>query len=254
MEIPMFAASSFLAAIRSARWLIVLAVLGLAACGGGGTGGAAVGAPSGPPVQAPMLAVGDHWQYKITDNLRRGAVTMLDMEVKSIANGIASLQLVYTDPQGAKTDRNEEVNASGSLVVGALKEELTRRFPTPVELYDFPLQAGTSWRQTVNTTSPDTGLAAQILVYGTVQGPSAVSVPAGSYDATYLFRVIQLDDEQFWRTRTNRRDFVWYVPQVKGVAKETHDASYTLLSGGMNSVVRSENTTRELVSFRAGKG
>lgn len=241
--------------IRISRCLVALAALGLAACGGGGgnVGGGAA-ASSGPPVPAPVLVVGDHWQYKITDNLRRGAITLLDVEVKSIANGVASLQLVYTDPQGAKTDRNEEVNAGGGLVVGSLKEELTRRFPTPIELYDFPLQAGTSWRQTVNTTSPDTGLPAQILVYGTVQGASSVTVPAGSFDAVYLFRVIQLDDEQFWRTRTNRRDFVWFAPLVKGVAKETHDASYTLLSGGMNSVVRSENTTRELVSFRAGKG
>jgi hypothetical protein len=240
--------------IRVSRFLVVLAALGLSACGGGAGNAGGGAASSGPPVPAPVLMVGDHWQYRITDNLRRGAVTMLDVEVKSIANGVASLQLISTDPQGAKTERNEEVNSSGGLVVGSLKEDLTRRFPTPIELFDFPLQAGTSWRQTVNTTSPDTGLPAQILVYGTVQGPSSVTVPAGSFDTIYLFRVIQLDDEQFWRTRTNRRDFVWFAPQAKGVAKETRDASYTLLSGGANSVVRSENTTRELVSFRAGKG
>jgi hypothetical protein len=199
-----------------------------------------------------VLAVGDHWQYKITDNLRRGAVTMLDAQVISVAAGVATLRLEYTDPRGVKSERTEEVNASGGLVVGALKEELTRRYPTPIELYDFPLQGGTSWRQTVDTTSPDTGLPAQILVYGTVQGPSSVTVPAGSYDAVYLFRVVQLDDAQFWRTRTDRRDFVWYAPQVKTAAKETHDASYTLLSGGAFSVVRSENTTRELLSFQPG--
>lgn len=236
-------------------WLLALGSLVLSACGGGASApsGAVVqsGSPSGPAVPAPALAVGDHWQYKITDNLRRGAITMLDAQVVSVANGVAALRLVYNDQQGPR-ERTEEVDANGGLVVGTLKEELTRRFPTPIELYDFPLQAGTSWRQTVNTTSVDTGLPAQILVYGTVQGPSAVTVPAGSYDAIYLYRVVQLDDEQFWRTRTDRRDFVWYAPQAKTAVRETHDATYTLRSGGAFSVVRTENTTRDLVSFQPG--
>jgi hypothetical protein len=235
-------------------WIFSLGVLALAGCGGGGgpSGNAATtGASAGPPVPAPTLAVGDRWQYRITDNLRRGAVTMLDAQVVSIANGVATLRLVYTDERGP-SERTEEIDASGGLVVGSLKEELTRRFPTPVELYDFPLQSATSWRQTVNTTSPDTGLPAQILVYGTVQGSSQVSVPAGSFDAIYLYRVIQLDDEQFWRTRTNRRDYVWYAPQVKTAVREKHDATYTLREGGAFSEVRTENTTRDLVSFQPG--
>jgi hypothetical protein len=177
---------------------------------------------------------------------------MLDAEVVSITGGTAKLRLVYNEPTGGSRESTEEVDANGGLVVGVLKEEQTRRFPTPLEMYQFPLQAGQSWRQTVDTTSPETQLKAQILVYGTVQGQSQVTAPAGSYDAIYLYRIIQLDDEQFFRTRTSRHDYVWFVPQVKGVAKETRDASYVLFGGGVNSVVRTENTTRELLSFRPG--
>jgi hypothetical protein len=248
----MLAEGSRVFSFRFAHWPAALVSFALAACGGGAGVPGGGGAPSGPPIPAPQLVVGDHWQYKITDNLRRGAVTMLDAQVMSTAGGVATLSLVYTDPQGKKTERSEEVNSNGGLVVGTLKEELTRRYPTPVELFDFPLQAGTSWRQTVDTTSPETGLPAQILVYGTVQATNPVTVPAGTYDAVYLFRVLQLDDAQFWRTRTDRRDFVWFAPQVKTAARETHDASYTLLSGGAFSVVRTENTTRELISFQPG--
>ena len=227
------------------RWFALLATIALAACQSTGS------TSSFPPVAAPKLTVGDHWQYKITDNLRRGAVTMLDAEVVSITGGTAKLRLVYTEPTG-RSEQTEEIDANGGLVVGALKEEQTRRFPTPLEMYQFPLQAGQTWRQTVDTTSPETQLKAQILVYGTVQGQSQVTVPAGSNDAIYLYRIVQLDDEQFFRTRTSRRDYVWFVPQVKGVAKETRDASYVLFGGGVNSVVRTENTTRELLSFRPG--
>jgi hypothetical protein len=237
------------------RWLFALGSLGLAACGGGAGApvglGTSPGAATGPAIAAPAFALGDHWQYRITDNLRRGAVTMLDAQVVSLANGVATLRLVYGDQQGYG-EAMEEIDANGALLVGALKPEPARRFPTPIELYDFPLQAGTSWRQTVNTTNPESGLPAQILVYGTVQGPSQVSVPAGSFEAIYVYRVLQLDDDQFWRSRTDRRDFVWYAPQVKAAVRETHDASYVLRGGGALSVVRTENTTRDLVSFQPG--
>jgi hypothetical protein len=238
-------AAKLLHIIAFPHWLAALAAIALVACQS--TGGSA----SFPAVAAPKLAVGDHWQYKITDNLRRGAVTMLDAEVASITGGTATLRLVYTEPAG-RHESTEEIDANGGLVVGALKEELTRRFPTPLEMYQFPLQAGQSWRQTVDTTSPETQLKAQILVYGTVQSQTQVTVPGGSFDAIYLYRIIQLDDEQFWRTRTDRRDSVWFAPQVKGVARETRDASYTLLGGNTPAVVRTENTTRELLSFRPG--
>ena len=225
--------------------LAVLAAIVLAACQT--TGGA-----SFAPVPAPKLVVGDHWQYRITDNLRRGAITILDADVVSVTGGTATLRLAYTNESGARREATEEIDANGGLVVGALKEEQTRRFPTPLQMFQFPLQAGQTWRQTVDTISPETQLKAQILVYGTVQNQTSVSVPAGIYDAIYVYRILQLDDEQFWRTRTERRDYVWFVPQVKAAAKENHDASYVQLGGGANSVIRSENTTRELLLFKPG--
>jgi len=234
------------------RWFATLSALTLAACGGG------AGAPSGgvaaPPVPAPQLAVGDHWQYRIVDNLRRGAVTILDLEVSSISNGVATLRMVYTNPQGARTERTEEINAQGWLVVGTLKDEMTRRYPTPIELYDFPLTGGTTWRQTVDTISPETGIKAQILVYGTVQGQNQVTVPAGTYNSVYIYRILQLDVEQFWRTRTTRRDSVWYAPETKAPAREKREAQYVENGGMDNAPIRTEDTVRELVSFQPGRG
>ena len=248
----MSAAAFFSRVTQIVRWLVTLSALALAACGGG-AGGPSGGA-AGPPVPVPQFAVGDHWQYKITDNLRRGVVSTLDLEVSSISNGVATLRKVYTNPQGATTERTEEINAQGWLVVGTLKEEMTRRYPTPIELYDFPLTGGTTWRQTVDTVSPETGIKAQILVYGTVQGQSQVTVPAGTYNSVYLYRILQLDDEQFWRTRTTRRDSVWYAAETKAPAKEMREAQY-IENGGIDvGPIRTEDTVRELVSFRPGKG
>ena len=225
------------------RLAIFLGALGLlASCATG---------PAGPPVAAPVLAVGDHWLYRITDNLRLGLVTMLDSEVVSVAGGTATLRLVYTNQYG-RSEGVEEIDSKGGLVVGALKEDPARRFPTPIEMYRFPLQRGETWRQVVDTISPETQLPAQILVFGTVQGQTVVTVPAGTFNSTFVYRILQLDDEQFWRSRTTRNDSVWFSPDVKGPVREVRDASYLLRDSRNSPLVRTENTTRDLISFQPG--
>jgi len=227
-----------------ARWRAALAAIGLVACQ------SATITPSFPPVTAPKLVVGDQWQYKITDNLRLGLVTMLDADVVSINAGTATLRLTYSNQYG-RSEATEEVDANGGLIVGALKGEETRHFQTPIKLYDFPLEQGKTWRQVVETISPDTQLKAQILVYGTVQGQTVVTVPAGAFNATYVYRILQLDDEQYWRTRTTRQDSVWFDPETKTAVRELRNAYY-VENDGPGNLVRTENTTRELISFQPG--
>lgn len=232
-----------------AQWLAVLAATCLVGCLVGCQLAGPI--PASTPNDAPKLVVGDHWQYRITDNLRRGVVTMLDSEVVSVANGIASVRMVYEGPYG-RTEDSEQINANGWLVFGALKQDFPRQFPTPIQLYDFPLEQGKTWRQVVNTISPETGLAAQILSFGTVQGLRSTTVPAGTFDAIYIYRIIQLDDAQFFRTRTERRDSVWFDAKAKGPVRELRDASFIELSGTDSDAIRVENTVRELLSFRPG--
>jgi hypothetical protein len=175
---------------------------------------------------------------------------MLDADVVSINSGTATLRLTYSNQYG-RSEVTEEVDANGGLIVGALKNEETRHFQTPIKLYDFPLEQGKTWRQVVDTISPDTQLKAQILVYGTVQGQTVVTVPAGAFNATYVYRILQLDDEQYWRTRTTREDSVWFDPGMKTVVRELRNAYY-VQNGGPGNLIRTENTTRELISFQPG--
>jgi hypothetical protein len=227
------------------RWLPVLAAAGLVACQ------SATIAPSFPPVPAPKLALGDHWQYRITDNLRMGLVTMLEADVVSINAGVATVRLAFSDQNG-RSETSVEIDENGGLIVGALKGQERRHFEPPIEMYDFALERGKTWRQVVPTISPETQLNAQILVFGTVQGQTVVSVPAGEFNTTFVYRILQLDDEQFWRTRTTREDSVWFAPEVKAPVRELRNASFIQSGGGVGTLVRTENTTRELLSFRPG--
>jgi hypothetical protein len=208
-------------------------------------------APVGPPIAAPKLAVGDHWQYRVTDNLRRGAVSQLDAEVIAVSGPAARVRLAITDNDG-RTEWVDEIEGGGSLRAGTLWRERPRPFSPPVQLLAFPLDDGKTWRQTIDTIHPDTELLDQILVYGKVDGRKTANVPAGAFDAVYVYRILQLDDRDFWRTRTTRRDAVWYAPEVKAPVREMRVAEYTELGGQDMATVTTESIVVELVSFHPG--
>ena len=209
--------------------------------------------PIGAPVDAPRLVVGDHWQYRVTDNLRRGTVSQLDAEVIAVAGGSARIRLGHDDGNG-RSEWIDEVDGQGGLRSGTLWREAPRPFNPPVQLLAFPLGEGKTWRQVIDTLHPDTELRDQILIYGKVDGRNATTVPAGRYDAVYIYRIVQLDDEEFWRTRTTLREAVWYAPEVKAPVREARAAEYTEKGSGPDmTTISTESTVLELVSFRPGK-
>lgn len=207
-------------------------------------------APAGAGTSVPQLAVGDHWQYRITDNLWRGAQSQLDLEVLSVTGATARIRFQRAGA-GERTEWIDEVDSEGGLSSGSLNREPVRSFNPPIKLLSFPLDKGKTWRQTINTLRKDTGLKDQILIYGKVNGPATVSVPAGRFDAIAVYRTVQLDDAEFWRSRTSRTDSIWYAPAVKAPVREKREAQYTQTDRGQPQV-RTESTVYELVSFQPG--
>lgn len=218
-----------------------LIALGLAAC---------ASTPIGPPVDAPRLAVGDRWQYRVTDNLRRGTVSQLDAEVIAVSGASARIKVGLADNNG-RTEWIDEVDSEGGLTSGSLNREPARSFNPPAKLLSFPLDKGKTWRQTIDTLRKDTGIKDQILIYGKVNGPATVSVPAGRFDAIAVYRTVQLDDAEFWRSRTSRTDSIWYAPAVKAAVREKREALYNQRERSQPQV-RTESTLYELVSFQPG--
>ena len=236
---------TMLRSLPLSRLVATLAALVLCAC--------AARQPLEENVAPPRFVVGDRWEYRITDGLRRGATTRLDVQVVAIIAGVATMRLVYVDGYGS-SEKIEEIDADGGLRAGALRNEEVRRFSPSLKLLDFPIGHRSPWRQVVATFRRDTQLKDDILIYGEVQGRAAVTVPAGTYDAVAIYRIVQLDDDEFWRSKTTRRDSVRYAPEVKGVVREVRDAEYFELHGGIDSAtIRTEYTTTELLSFTPGK-
>jgi hypothetical protein len=91
----------------------------------------------GENLPPPRFVVGDHWEYLVTDGLRRGATTRLDVQVVAVNSGVATMRLVSVDSYG-QSERMEEIDADGGLRVGALRNAETRRFSPSLKLRDFP--------------------------------------------------------------------------------------------------------------------
>lgn len=222
------------AALFGSLWIVASAVAGAAS------------------VDPPQLAVGDRWQYRITDNLRRGAVSQLEAEVVSVAGTTARVRVKRADARGA-AEWFDEVDARSGLVWGSLNGEPSRAFNPPVQLLSFPLDKGKTWRQTINTMRKDTEMKDQILIYGKVRSSGSVTVPAGTFDTVWIYRTVQLDDAEFWRSRTTRTDSIWYSAAAKAPVKEAREAQYTELGDRTRAIVRTESTAWELLSFQPGK-
>jgi hypothetical protein len=152
-----------------------------------------------------------------------------------------------------RSEWTDEIEGGGSLRAGMLDDSAPRRFTPAAALLAFPLEQGKTWRQVVPTFRRDIELPDQILIYGDVQGRAPVTAPAGSFDAIQIYRVVQLDDASFWRTRTIRRDRVWYAPEVKGPVREMREAQYFEHGDIDATSVYTERTITELVSFRPGR-
>jgi hypothetical protein len=222
--------------------LATCVLFGLAGC---------AAAPAGDGVAAPQLVVGDSWQYRVTDNLRRGIVSQLDGEVIAVSGRTARIRFARVDANG-RAEWVDEVDADGGLRSGSLWREPPRLFNPPAQLLAFPLDRGKTWRQVIDTVRKDTELNDQILIYGAVDGRSATTVPAGGFDTVYVYRIVQLDDADFWRTRTSVRDVLWYAAVAKAPVREEREAAYTEKGGRDLATVRTESTVLELVAFRSG--
>jgi hypothetical protein len=233
----------------SKRSLVLIPLLSLA------LGGCATVSMTGS-VAAPRFAVGDHWQHRVIDGFRGTQVATVDSEVVAVSSGEATVRVRYTDDRGA-VERTQRVLPDGAIRVGAAWRQETREFQPPLRELDFPLTQGRTWNQTVSNVHLDSNYheVGQINNWGRVQGSSSVTVPAGTFDAIRIYRILQLDDEEFWRTRTTLRDQVWYSPQVKASVREVRDGEYREKTDALDAAtMRNEYSIYELTSFTPGRG
>jgi hypothetical protein len=143
----------------AARHIVVGLGVALAGALSGCAGYEAPG--SGPAAEAPAYRVGDRWTYRAQDGFR---VLERWEEVHTITAlgpaGIAA-QITQNGPT-RNVVRAELWSAPGVVTIGAVYDNETRRFATPLDRYRFPLAGGQSWSQFVDDYDETTKTSGQI--------------------------------------------------------------------------------------------
>jgi hypothetical protein len=213
-------------AIAASAMLVALA--GCAALDSPGSGG--------PVVDAPSYRIGDRWIYRAADGFRAPVRWEETREVIAIGADGITVRITQLGPT-VNSSRTEQWAAPGIVRVGALFDDETRRFATPLKRYEFPLVPGKRWDQFVDNFNEATNKSGQINHYVRVGDWESVTTPAGTFPAIRLRVLTRLDDDEFWRWATECNYLIAYSPEVRGIVREDKEAQATL----------------ELVSFTPGK-
>lgn len=211
-----------------------------------------VGGTDGPPAQAPVHRVGDRWIYSAQDGFRAPVTWDETHEVIAVnAQGI-TVRITQKGPTVDNT-RTEQWPAPGIVTVGALFDNETRQFKTPLTRFQFPLSPRATWNQRIDNFNESTQQTGQITRFVQVGGWVKVQVPAGEFDAILMRVIMRLDDETFWRFATECNYEIWWSPAVGASVRESKIATYLDRSDTREPVRhRSQNALLELASFRRG--
>jgi hypothetical protein len=223
----------------------VLAVAGCAGLDSPGTGG--------PAAEMPTFRVGDKWVYRASDGFRAPLTWNETHEVIAAAPGAITVRITETGPD-ARGARTEVWATPGQLQTGPVFDDETRRFASPVKIYDFPMSPGQRWNQWVDNVNGATQKSGQINRYVTVGGWEKIATPAGTFDAIVLRVLMRLDDEEFWRWPTTCNYLVHYAPAVGAMVRAQKSAEYWEKGDRRDGIgaVQSQHATLELVAYTRG--
>ena len=208
-------------------------------------------AGGGAVAPAPAYRVGDRWAYQAVDGFRAPSRWVETHEIVSVGPDGITVRITQQG-EGIDNVRTEQWSAPGLVRIGALYNNETREFATPLQRYAFPLAPGRVWNQwvdNVNATAKTQGTINRYVVVGDWQ---QVTTPAGTFDAIQLRVVMRLDDAEFWRWPTVCNDRVWYAPAVRAFVRANRDAGYVERGGPDVTSIWTQHAVLELSSFRPG--
>jgi len=150
--------------------------------------------------------------------------------------------------------RTEQWAAPGIVTVGALFDNETRRFATPLKRFAFPLLPGKAWTQFVDNFNETTQRSGQINRNVRVGQWESVTTPAGTFDAISMRVLTRLDDDEFWRFATECNYVIAYSPAVRGAVREEKEAQFRERGSAADIAIaiRTQHAVLELVSFTPG--
>ncbi len=192
-----------------------------------------VACASGPrPVagDAPRLdmpAVGEVWRYRELNGFRNEPVADVAFTVtRADAGGIDLAVGVSGTPLSALRDGQTERYARPWDVTEDAIDRV-RRYEPALPLLRADVPVGVRVDDHARVERPPTRRQENWTTLSRFVGWETVTVPAGSYRAARYERVTSYFDADVFRWRTERRETIWYAPEVRHWVKREVSGSWT---------------------------
>ncbi len=196
---------------RAMRGLLALPAWAGVAAVAGCASPSAVPPPAGAdPLPPPALRVGDRWRYRLTNLYNGGTVGETAVEVVSTSPEIR----LRVDPGGGQPVL-EERYADAWTVVAESIYDAPMVFDAPMPVVPPGARAGQSIASRTRYRSEFSSQPLEWAQRLRVVGWERVSVPAGTFDALRIERLVDFRHPDFFRYLPDRIDVLWYSPEVR---------------------------------------
>jgi len=191
------------------RSLLLPLLLLLAAC---------VSGPRPQPGEAPRLtppAVGEVWRYRELNGFRDESVADVSYTVtRADGSGIDLAVSVSGSPLSALREGQVERYVRPWDVLEDSVYDRVRRYEPALPLLRTDAASGARVEDRARVQSPPRRGAENWTVLSRFAGWETVTVPAGTFHAARYERVTSYFDADVFRWRTERRETLWYAPEV----------------------------------------
>jgi hypothetical protein len=197
-----------------------------------------VGAPLAltEPAVAPVVAVGDYWNYRVHDGytgIEQGG------ERYRVARADASQINVVVIGWGPKAREETQLyDRHWNWLRRPATNLQTFTYNPAYSAFAFPLVPGKTWQTRLYATDPVDGRTFPVRVDGRVVGWERIKVPAGEFDAIRVEREVYFDySELSVRGGSRINEVEWYSPVAKQSVRRETKSIYWELQAALNDAL-----------------
>jgi hypothetical protein len=199
---------------------------------------------------ATTVNAGDAWSYDELNGYNSRRVAQLRFVAEH--GGPPALRVsVEGDPLSGLRNGQLETYDSAWVVTRDGTYDRDNRYDPPLPLLPERLEPGAreSWQSMVTYDEGERALRWHVRI-DAIAG-ERIEVPAGSFDALRVRRLIQFEHPDFFRSHSERTETLWYAPEVKRWVKREWRGSYRQKLDSRSPVMREDWIVWVLTDFTA---
>jgi hypothetical protein len=198
---------------------------------------------------ASVITAGDEWAYDELNGYARERVAQLRYVAEQGSPPSLRLEVAGKPLSGVRSEQHEEYDAAW-VVARDTVYDTENRYDPPLPLLPALLEPGAheNWQSMV--TNDDTSRPRRWHVQIDALQTEQVTVPAGTFEALRVRRLIKFEHPDFFRSHSERVDTLWYSPQVKRWVKREWQGQYLQKMRSRIPYFREDWIIWELTAFR----